>query len=296
MRLCRPSLAGHGHLRWAVNLRVGPSTATTRLATLPADSPVSVDAWTTDSLARAWYHRAGAVPGWIYADAVLLDRSMTPAPATLLAPLDLVRGYAAGVDLTPGTTGYHAPYATVAAAVADVRAATGHAARPGALGLAHAAAARAPDYSWLNSTFIGKDAKLAPDFLSGTGLAARIIAPQTGFVHTALMPWVATFLTGVVVPHAALFAWLLTLGGFGVGVSLLFGLCSRLGGVGAIFLAVVNILVAGGATNAADTIGHNYLLALVGLVVIISAAGRAYGLDRLLIARFPDARLLRLIA
>jgi len=69
-----------------------------------------------------------------------------------------------------------------------------------------------------------------------------------------------------------------------------------LGGAGAIFLTIVNVLVASGAKNATDTIGHNYMLALVGLVVIIAAAGRAYGLDRLLVARFPTSRLLRLVS
>jgi uncharacterized membrane protein YphA (DoxX/SURF4 family) len=78
-----------------------------------------------------------------------------------------------------------------------------------------------------------------------------------------------------------------------VGVSLLLGLFTRLGGFFAIVQAVTNALVAGG--NGADTIGHNYMLALVGLVVLLSAAGRTYGLDGLLIARFPNSRFLRLI-
>ncbi len=169
------------------------------------------------------------------------------------------------------------------------------------VGVVHTAAALAilrilASYSWLNSTFYGKDAKFAPDFLSGKGLTMRINEPQMGFVHTVLMPWVATFLTGIVIPHATIFAWLLALGGFGVGLSLLFGLFARLGGAGAIFLAVVNILVAAGGKNATDIFGHNYLLVLAGLVVIIAAAGRSYGLDRLLIARFPTSRLLRVIS
>jgi hypothetical protein len=81
------------------------------------------------------------------------------------------------------------------------------------VGVVHAAVALAilrilASYSWLNSTFYGKDAKLTPDFLSGKGLTMRINDLQMGFVHTVLMPWVATFLTGVVVPHATLFACL----------------------------------------------------------------------------------------
>lgn len=117
-----------------------------------------------------------------------------------------------------------------------------------------------------------------------------------GFAHTAVAPWVSSLLTGAVVPHASLFAWLIALGHSGVGLSLLLGLFARLGGAGAIVLGITNILVAGGAPNATDTIGSNYMLAVAGLAVLISAAGRSYGLDRLLIERFPNVRWLRVIA
>ena len=150
-------------------------------------------------------------------------------------------------------------------------------------------------YSWLQGAFIGKDAKFAPDFLGGAGLSTRITAPKMGFAHTALTPWKAGFLTGTAVPHASLFAWLIALGEVGAGLSLLLGLFARLGGLLAIAQAAVNILVAGNSPGGTETIGHNYMLALAGLVVIVTAAGRAYGLDRLLVARFPTSRPLRLI-
>jgi len=148
-------------------------------------------------------------------------------------------------------------------------------------------------YSWLNGALVGKDAKFNPEFLDGSGLAMRILDPLKGFAHTALTEGVSHFLTNTVVPHAAVFAWLIALGELCVGVSLLLGLFTRVGGFFAIVQAVTNILVAGG--NGADTIGHNYMLALVGLVVLLSAAGRTYGLDGLLIARFPNSRFLRFI-
>ncbi len=175
-------------------------------------------------------------------------------------------------------------------------------ARPSAIGVVHTGVALAllrvlSSYSWLNGAFIGKDAKFAPDFLAGSGLTMRITDPKMGFTHTAAASWVPGVLTGTVVPHAALFAWLIALGELGVSLSLVLDLFTRLGGLFAIVQAIINILVAGGSSQGAtEVIGHNYMLALAGLVVIVAAAGRAYGLDRLLIARFPTSRLLRLVA
>jgi hypothetical protein len=105
------SLVGHGHLRWAANLRATPSVSAARLAMLPPESAVDVDAWATDNLGRAWYHRSGAVSGWIYADAVLLDRGAPAAPAALLAPL---RG--TGLWTTDGALRCASASAVVAAA------------------------------------------------------------------------------------------------------------------------------------------------------------------------------------
>jgi len=148
-------------------------------------------------------------------------------------------------------------------------------------------------YSWLSGALVGKDAKFSPHFLSGPGLAERITDPQKGFAHTAICQDISNLLTGTVVPHASLFASLIALSELMIGLSLLFGLFARLGGFAAILRAVTNVLVAG---TAPETVGHNYMLALAGLVVLISAAGRAYGIDRLLIKKFPGSRFLRLIA
>jgi len=149
-------------------------------------------------------------------------------------------------------------------------------------------------YSWLDGALWGKDAKFAPDFLRGAGLTQRITTGKTAFVHTTLVPGVASFLTGTVVPHASLFAWLIALGELVTGCSLLLGLFARLGGALAISQALVNIVIAGGGSQ--DTLGHNYMLLIVGLGVLLAAAGRTYGLDRLLIERYPSSRLLRLVS
>ena len=145
-------------------------------------------------------------------------------------------------------------------------------------------------YSWLNGAFVGKDAKFTADFLSGTGLAKRI---NETFVHTTASEGISSWLTNSVVPNASLFAWLLALGEAGVGISLLLGLFTRLGGFFAVVQALANMLVVGGM--GADTIDQNYLLALLGIAFIITAAGRTLGLDGILIKRFPNSRLLRFV-
>ncbi len=113
----------------------------------------------------------------------------------------------------------------------------------------------ASSLAWLDSALIGKDAKLAPAFLSGAGLAQRV---HDTFVHTALTPAIAHLL--------------------------------RAGAAAEIARAVVNILIGGGAGT--DTIGFNAMLITAGGIALASRAGRRFGLDRLLLARHPNTYFL----
>lgn len=143
-------------------------------------------------------------------------------------------------------------------------------------------------YNWLNGAFVGKDAKFAADFLSGDGLISRI---NGGFVHTAINSGVASWLTNTVVPHASMFAWMLALGEACVGFSLLLGLFTRVGGFFAVLQGLVNIIVVFG--GGADTIGQNYLLVVLGIIFILTSPGRVFGLDGLLLKKFPNSRILK---
>jgi uncharacterized membrane protein YphA (DoxX/SURF4 family) len=144
--------------------------------------------------------------------------------------------------------------------------------------------------AWLDSALIGKDAKLSATFLSGEGLA-KTVAEK--FMHTAVTPSVATLLQNVVVPHAQVFAILIGFGDLAIGLSLLLGLFARIGGIFAILRAVTNILIAGGAGP--DTIGFNVMLITAGAIVIATGTGRRYGIDAVLLRRWPSARFLRLL-
>jgi len=128
-------------------------------------------------------------------------------------------------------------------------------------------------------------------FLSGVGLAKRV---GETFVLTAMSPGVAGFLRNVVLPHAQIFAILIGLGDLRIGISLSLGIFIRLGSVLAIVRAVTNILVVGGAGP--DTVGFNVMLIAAGAIALTTGASRRFGVDRLLLARWPSAKLLRLVA
>jgi len=144
--------------------------------------------------------------------------------------------------------------------------------------------------AWLDSALIGKDAKFAPSFLSGAGLAQRV---HDTFVHTALSPAIGTLLHAFVLPHPQLFAVAIAAADLRIGLSLAPGLLTRVGAAVAITRAVINILIGGGA--GADTIGFNAMLITAGAIAFGSRAGRRFGLDRVLLARNPNSQLLRLL-
>jgi uncharacterized membrane protein YphA (DoxX/SURF4 family) len=101
-------------------------------------------------------------------------------------------------------------------------------------------------------------------------------------------------LQNIVLPNATIFAMLIAFGDLAIGISLSLGLLTRLGGMLAIMRATTNILIAGGAGP--DTIGFNAMLIVAGMICITTGAGRNYGIDRFLLARWPSLAFLRLIA
>jgi hypothetical protein len=146
-------------------------------------------------------------------------------------------------------------------------------------------------FAWLDSAFVGGDAKFAPAFLHGGGLVSRV---HTTFAHTPIDWRVAYVLNSYVVPHAALFALLIAAADAAAGVSLSLGVFVRLGSVIAILRALVNIAVAGRAGT--DTVGYNLMLVVAAAICIATAAGRKFGIDAWLVDRFPRESMLRLFA
>jgi uncharacterized membrane protein YphA (DoxX/SURF4 family) len=144
--------------------------------------------------------------------------------------------------------------------------------------------------AWLDSAFVGKDAKLSAAFLSGVELAKKV---NETFIHTAVTPGVSALLRNVVLPNAQIFAIAIGFGDLAIGISLLFGFLTRLGGTFAIMRAVTNILIAGGAGP--DTVGFNTMLIAAGAIALTTGAGRRFGIDAVLLRRWPNVRFLRFL-
>jgi uncharacterized membrane protein YphA (DoxX/SURF4 family) len=99
--------------------------------------------------------------------------------------------------------------------------------------------------------------------------------------------WYRDFVQGTVLPHASTFAAFTAWGEALTGVSLVFGVGSGLGALGALFLSV-NYALATWHMSAASQ-GFHYLLILVSLVLFLARSGRAWGLDAWIAWRWPGA-------
>jgi uncharacterized membrane protein YphA (DoxX/SURF4 family) len=147
-------------------------------------------------------------------------------------------------------------------------------------------------WPWINGAFFGSDSKVGSYFLSGAFLKARISGP-TGFAAHSLYPSVGHFVATTIYDNASFWAWIIFLGEATAGILLLLGLFTRIGGLVAALSALANLLAAAG--GGADTIGQNYLLLVMGIVFVLAAPGRRFGLDGLILQRFPNVRCLRLV-
>ncbi|MEE9207489.1 MAG: DoxX family protein [Gemmatimonadota bacterium] len=95
------------------------------------------------------------------------------------------------------------------------------------------------------------------------------------------------FLTGVVLPNVGLFAWLVSWGEFLSGVSLFFGLASRVGAAVAAFL-FLNYGLMGGPGMSFQVHG---ILILILFVTVKWQSGRRFGGDRFLHRRWPSIKV-----
>jgi thiosulfate dehydrogenase [quinone] large subunit len=102
-----------------------------------------------------------------------------------------------------------------------------------------------------------------------------------------LVPLYAEFLKAIVLPNLAIFGWFIVLGETFVGLSLLLGLLTRLGGVLG-FLMGVNLLI-GLAGVEHEWYWTYVMLALLNLLFALTGAGRWWGLDGLLLPRLRAA-------
>ena len=129
--------------------------------------------------------------------------------------------------------------------------------------------------------------KLPPDFAPATGRGLMDWL-QLEVQHPAF-PFYADFVASVVIPNFKLFAWIIFLAELAVGLSLLTGTLTRLGGAGGLLLAI-NLGV--GLLEVPGEWPWSYvMLALWQGTFVVTAAGRLFGLDGWLRRRYTAAWL-----
>jgi thiosulfate dehydrogenase (quinone) large subunit len=116
--------------------------------------------------------------------------------------------------------------------------------------------------------------------LTGAGLEKTL----TGWAAETRYHFYVPFLTHVAIPHASIFAFLVTFGEIAVGVSLLFGLVTRFAALGGIFLCA-NFLLGTGVPML--SLEQPVVFIVLLLTVYATAAGRALGLDLFFKGRLP---------
>jgi thiosulfate dehydrogenase [quinone] large subunit len=118
---------------------------------------------------------------------------------------------------------------------------------------------------------------------------ARETAEGGSYIVHAAWPGFADFLRQTVAPHATLFGWLVMIGECLAGGLLFLGLLTRLAAVIAILLSATYLLAT--LYSSAASWGINAAFLTMEVAVLVAAAGRTCGIDRVL-ARHARVKLL----
>ena len=117
-------------------------------------------------------------------------------------------------------------------------------------------------------------------------------APYTGMIQKAadtnISPWYKAFLLNWVIPNIEFFRFLNWFGEIALGVALVLGLFTRLAALVAIFVLFLYWYAIGGLPQYGPGVPQINKLFIFGLVVVfLTAAGRSFGIDRILHQKFP---------
>jgi len=115
--------------------------------------------------------------------------------------------------------------------------------------------------------------------------SSEMLSFLQGFVmRNASAPY-QHFLQQMVIPHATLFSYLVMVGELAAGLSLLLGLGTRVGAAIAMFLFLNFMLAKGRLFWSPDS--EDAAVFFSALVCLLGAAGRVWGIDAYLAARWP---------
>lgn len=124
--------------------------------------------------------------------------------------------------------------------------------------------------------------KVTGGFLNGQRLPAQLL----GTIARDPIGWHRDFIRSVVIPHPHLFSYLVAFGELAIGLSLLTGCLVRVSSVFGAFHNL-NIYLAVALPRGGATVGLNRLFIILEVLFVITAAGRALGLDGLLKKKYP---------
>jgi thiosulfate dehydrogenase [quinone] large subunit len=111
--------------------------------------------------------------------------------------------------------------------------------------------------------------------------AAWIAGPQ----HGSSLPWFSNFLTQTVVPHTALFTWLIVGGEITIGLLLTLGLLSRVAAFAALGLNLVYLIGYWNYGSPWQMLNEAFLMLEVAFLMV--GPGRTFGLDARLARKYP---------
>ena len=113
-----------------------------------------------------------------------------------------------------------------------------------------------------------------------------------GFLKFALKNgygWYQNLLNSVVVPHSSTFGTFVVIAEIYIGIALVLGFTTRLAALVALFL-LLNYMCAKGALPWGPGIDQSDIV--LALIILLSDAGRTFGIDRLVARRFPKLWIL----
>jgi thiosulfate dehydrogenase [quinone] large subunit len=124
-------------------------------------------------------------------------------------------------------------------------------------------------------------AKLVNGFISKNMLLTIL----NGWVQHVPTAWYKNFLLNIAMPHPTILSYLVVYGEILVGLALIFGVMTRLSAVAALFMNFNYQLASGWQSGASGLV--NKIFIVCELVVFLAAAGRAFGIDRILHKKYP---------
>ncbi|MFB3895865.1 MAG: TQO small subunit DoxD [bacterium] len=123
--------------------------------------------------------------------------------------------------------------------------------------------------------------KLVAGFISRNMLLTTL----NDWVQNVHVLWYKHFLLEYAIPHNTLFAFLVTYGEIFIGLALIFGVAIRGTALLALLMSLNYELASGWRPGAGAII--NKLFIICEIIILLSAAGRVFGIDRILRKKYP---------